>query len=112
MHIIEIEFVPADGLYHSKYAGYSFIENYIKCHLEKPVEVSNKDNYLSMFFSNGIEKTHTNIIDTINYLPIKPQKTVEKNGAHFFYSGNNKKLSAFINSNYPMISFQRYNNAN
>lgn len=108
LHIIEIEFVPADGLIHSKPKGYNFVYNYLKCHFEKRIDGPNTTDSLSMIFSDRIGKKHTILKDEINYIKIKSNnRSVNNTGFHCFYSKSNEKLSTFINTNYPMISFKR-----
>ena len=116
IHIIEIEFVAADGIMHAKYAKkYDLIENYIKCQLDKKINLPTESFGSSIVFSNIINCVDIELPDDIFYTKekINPYKIEINNKKilidtiHIYYSMDHSKLISFINFNYPYLSFQR-----
>ena len=109
IHIIEVEFVPADGVILGKLSfNYDIIKNYIFCHLGKKIDNQYRRKFNSMTlldFKLNYKKNELKKINTYKNVPIKKKNKNLKIMRNYF-SKSSKLIDSTIKKN-SSLSFTR-----
>jgi len=114
IHIIEVEFVPSDGIFLCQETfNYNIISNFINCHLGKSIDPQTKRLNNALMFADIYDNLSELVPNHIHKKKIETNSFsigTEKINVNKFWGYSTKGLAElleFINRNYPSIAFER-----
>jgi len=122
LHIIEVEFVPADGIPLCKEAfGYDLVKNYVSTYLGDKIQArSKRKKNVALIYSTKSKLKSMDRIDSKSafsigdFHPIKPYQIQTKkglvtiNGYYLISNDDSDQLISYIKNTFQKISLRRY----
>ena len=126
LHIVEAEFVPADGIPLVQVAfGFDFVKNYVSIYIgddmdPQPERRTNAALVFDVHADNIVDdrngtRNHGLLVEGINYFPVKPYSVPTKigtrkiEGYYIISNDSSEQLTNFVQNTFSMVHPLRYN---